>query len=80
MPGVSISNAPPGSATSRRAVVVWRPLPLSSLTAATRATSPPISRLTSVDFPTPDDPTSATVLGRLQIRRERVEPTIVQTR
>ena len=46
-----------------RAVVVWRPLPSVSLIAATRSASRPSSRLTRVDFPTPDDPTSAIVCG-----------------
>ena len=61
MPGVSMSSAPPGSSTRCRAVVVWRPLPSTSLISAVFSRSWPSSRLTSVDLPTPDDPMSATV-------------------
>ena len=62
MPGVSISNAPPGNSTSCRAVVVWRPLPSLSRTSPTCCRSCPSSRFTTVNFPTPEDPSNATVV------------------
>ena len=52
---------PPGRTWSWRRVVVWRPRASSSRIAAVAATSPPASRLSNVDFPTPDEPTKATV-------------------
>ena len=56
IPGVSMRSAPPGSRTSSRWVVVWRPRESSSRTAPVRSRSVPSSALTSVDLPTPDEP------------------------
>ena len=61
MPGVSMSSAPPGRRTSSRWVVVWRPRESSSRTAAVRCRSLPTSALTSVDLPTPDEPSTTAV-------------------
>jgi hypothetical protein len=50
---------------SRTVVVCW-PLPSASRTACVAMLSDPLSVFTSVDLPTPDDPTSATVCPRPQ--------------
>ena len=60
IPGVSISRAPAGSGTSSRCVVVCRPRPFALISRVT-SSSRPASRLTSVDLPTPDEPSSAIV-------------------
>lgn len=44
-----------------RCVVVWRPLESDSRIAAVSCTARPASVFTSVDLPTPDEPSSATV-------------------
>ncbi len=68
MPGVSTSqplpSAPPPKRCISRTVVVCMPLPSLSRTACVAMLSDPLSVLTSVDLPTPDDPTSATVFAR----------------
>ena len=61
MPGVSTSQPPEGSRWSVRPVVVCRPLASSSRMPRVAICSAPVSVLISVDLPTPDDPTSATV-------------------
>ena len=61
MPGVSMRSAPPGSRTSSRWVVVWRPRESSSRTAPVRWRSLPSSALTSVDLPTPEEPSTTAV-------------------
>ena len=61
MPGVSTMRPPLGSVMSWRAVVVCRPLLSDSLMPAVAWMSRPARRLMSVDFPTPDEPRSATV-------------------
>ena len=61
MPGVSISQPPAASRCIERPVVVWRPCASSSRMPATDCRPSPASVLTSVDLPTPDEPTSATV-------------------
>ena len=74
MPGVSMSNAPPGNGTSSRCVVVWRPRESFSRTSRVSCRSWPTSRLISVDFPTPDDPSSATVVAQLQVGEQLLDP------
>ena len=69
-PGVSTSTPPPGSRTSSRAVVVWRPRWSPSRTGPVSCTSAPTSRLTSVDLPTPDAPINASV--RLSLASARI--------
>ena len=61
MPGVSITSTPEGATISSRCVVVWRPLPTAALMALVSWRSVPSTRLISVDFPTPDEPRSASV-------------------
>ena len=61
MPGVSITIAPEGSITSSRLVVVWRPFPLHSWISCVACHSSPMSVLSKVDLPTPDEPMKATV-------------------
>ena len=61
MPGVSMMTPPPGTITISRATVVWRPLSSRLRTSAVACPSLPTSRLTRVDFPTPDPPSSAAV-------------------
>jgi len=60
-PGVSITRAPPGSENIWRWVVVCRPRSSETRTAAVRWASRSSKRLTSVDLPAPDEPTSASV-------------------
>ena len=62
MPGVSIRQAPPGSGSSARWVVVWRPRASLSRTSAVFMRSRPSSVLVSVDLPAPDEPTSTAVV------------------
>ena len=64
MPGVSTSQPPAGRRCSARPEVVWRPLSSSSRMPCVAIRSEPVSVLTSVDLPTPDEPTSATVWPR----------------
>ncbi len=73
MPGVSITRPPPGSSTSWRRVVAWRPRP-SARTSRVSRTSSPSKRLTSVDLPTPDEPRSATVLPGCRKGRTASQP------
>ena len=64
IPGVSITQPPPAMAWSERDVVVWRPLASDSRTPPVccgSSCADPASVLTSVDLPTPDEPTTATV-------------------
>ena len=64
MPGVSITQPPPAMAWIEREVVVWRPLASLSRTLPVSCGSScddPASVLTSVDLPTPEEPTNATV-------------------
>jgi hypothetical protein len=58
---VSISTPPPGSGSSSRRTVVWRPLPSCARTAPVASRSSPSSALASVDLPVPDRPSSTTV-------------------
>jgi hypothetical protein len=58
---VSSTSAPAGNRNSWRLRVVCRPLASSPRISRTSCTSSPISRLTIVDFPTPDEPMSAIV-------------------
>ena len=58
---MSTSTPPSGRSTSSRAVVVWRPRWSVARTSPVACTSAPTSAFTSVDFPTPDAPISATV-------------------
>ena len=60
-PGVSISSAPPGSRNNSRAVVVCRPLLSASRVGCVACFSSRSNRFTSVDFPTPDDPSNTIV-------------------
>ena len=60
IPGVSRSTAPEGSGTSSRWDVVCRPRPPALVSAVAR-TSRPAKRFTSVDLPTPDEPSRAIV-------------------
>ena len=67
MPGVSIRNAPPGSVSSSRVTVVWRPRRSDARTSLVFWRSSPSSALTSVDLPVPDAPSrTAVVPGREQ--------------
>ena len=59
IPGVSRTRPPPGRRCSWRRVVVCRPRASSSRISRTAATSAPASRFSSVDLPTPDEPTNA---------------------
>src|SRR5438093_1939604 len=61
IPGVSRTRPPSGRRWSCRRVVVCRPCPSSSRISRVAATSAPASRFSSVDLPTPDEPTKATV-------------------
>ena len=70
-PGVSTRRAPPGSATSSRCVVVWRPRWSASRTSCVFCFSRPRRRLTIVLLPTPDEPRRATVRAAREPRRER---------
>ena len=73
-PGVSTSQPPPGSSTSSRAVVVWRPRWSFSRTSPTACAERPTSPLTSRDFPTPDAPMSAIVRSGTGERAQALEP------
>ena len=70
MPGVSSRSAPPGSRTSSRWVVVWRPR--RPRTASRALAASPSRRFTSVDLPTPDEPSSA-IVGRAEVGVERLD-------
>ena len=70
MPGVSMRKAPPGSSNSSRWVVVWRPRESSSRTAAVAWRCSPRSALTSVDLPTPDEPSTTAVWPGAEVGRE----------
>ncbi|MCW0450896.1 hypothetical protein NB706_003730 [Xanthomonas sacchari] len=61
MPGVSIRQAPDGSGSSARWVVVWRPRESVARTAAVRIFCTPSKVLVRVDLPAPDEPTSTAV-------------------
>ncbi len=61
MPGVSSRTPPPGSGTSSRVTVVWRPLPSPTRTSRVACRCSPSRALMSVDLPTPDGPIRATV-------------------
>src|SRR5690606_37509613 len=61
MPGVSIRQAPDGSAINARWVVVWRPRSSPSRTAPVFILSMPSRVLVSVDLPAPEEPTSTAV-------------------
>ena len=78
MPGVSMSSAPPGSSTSWRAVVVWRP------SRPRRSIAPTLQRLAAEQ---PIDQSRLADAGRTeqrdrlrrtQIRLERAEPVLLQ--
>ena len=77
MPGVSMSTPPPGTCTSSRATVVWRPFMSPSRTAAVSCTSDPISRFASVDLPTPLGPIIAAVTPAGMSARTSSTPSIV---
>ena len=81
IPGVSRMRPPSGIRWSWRRLVVWRPRASSSRISRTAATSSPASVLTSVDLPTPDDPTNATVApGRMRARSSSIpRPSIALT-
>ena len=72
MPGESITSPPPGSTSSWRSVVVCRPSSSSSRVSFVAMTSSPSQRLTSVDLPTPEEPSSTAVVARLDPRAQRV--------
>ena len=65
MPGVSIITAPAEMKCMERAVVVCLPLLSSLLMSAVFCPALPISELTNVDLPTPEEPTTAKVLPNL---------------
>ena len=60
-PGVSITIPPEGSTIRSRVTVVWRPLASPARTSAVCWTSSPARRLTRVDLPAPDSPSSTAV-------------------
>src|SRR5579871_1688555 len=60
-PGVSISNAPPGKRNKCRAVVVCRPLLSASRVGLVACFSSANNRFSSVDLPTPDEPSNTIV-------------------
>ena len=61
IPGVSMSSAPPGSRTARDASSCGGRASRRSRTAAVACRASPRSALTSVDLPTPDDPSTTAV-------------------
>ena len=61
MPGLSMSRAPPGIRKSSRRVVVCRPRSSLRRTSRVACTFSSRRRLMSVDFPTPEEPTSTAV-------------------
>ena len=61
MPGLSINRAPPGIRKSSRCVVVWRLRSSLCRTSRVGCTFSSSRRLMSVEFPTPDEPTSTAV-------------------
>ena len=80
VPGVSRTSPPPGSSTSCRCVVVCRPSPSSSRISRVASSSSPASVFTSVDLPTPDEPSSAIVRPGTEVRAHEVEPVAGQVR
>ncbi len=78
IPGVSRTSPPPGSSTSWRCVVVWRPSPSSSRIVCVASSSSPASVFTSVDLPTPEEPSSAIVRPGARCERIRSSPTPVR--
>lgn len=61
IPGVSMTIPPSGKNSNSRCVVVCRPLSSFLMPPVARRSSPS-SRLTSVDFPTPEEPKNAAVV------------------
>ena len=57
-PGVSMTQPPPGSSRAIADDEVCRPRPVTALTPPVARSAPGTSALTSVDFPTPECPTS----------------------
>ena len=73
IPGVSSTSPPSGSSTSWRWVVVWRPSPSSSRISWVASSSSPANVFTSVDLPTPDEPSSAIVRPGVEVRPNELE-------
>ena len=71
---MSTSDPPEGSGTRRRLLVVCRPRASCSRTAPTARRSSPSRALTNVDFPAPDGPRSAPVIGCGSAARDGVDP------
>ena len=72
-PGVSMRMAPPGSTTSSPAVVVWRPRPSASRIDWVRWTSAPARRLSKVDLPAPEAPSTTKVVPGTRSASHEVE-------
>ena len=77
-PGVSTTSPPPGSRTSWRCRVVWRPSPSCSRIVCVASSSSPASVFTSVDLPTPEEPSSAIVRPGARWERIRSRPSPVR--
>ena len=79
-PGVSTTSPPPGSRTSWRCLVVCRPSPSCSRIVCVASSSSPASVFTSVDLPTPDEPSSAIVRPGSEVGADQVEAVAGQAR
>ena len=79
-PGVSTTSPPPGSRTSWRCRVVCRPSPSCSRIVCVASSSSPASVFTSVDLPTPDEPSSAIVRPGSEVGADQVEAVAGQAR
>ena len=73
-PGVSITRPPPGRTISSRWLVVCRPSSSSTRVSFTAISSRPAKRFTSVDFPTPLQPSSTAVVPAGMRARSASQP------
>ena len=79
-PGVSTTSPPPGSRTSWRCRVVWRPSPSCSRIVCVASSSSPASVFTSVDLPTPGRAEQRDRPARQQVGADQVEAVAGQAR